>query len=111
MVAKGAKFDGGKPDLDLVLGGFADALLEVGAVGTFGAKKYTRDGWQEVPHGTDRYTSAMLRHYMAEKMGEKFDPESQQLHAAHLAWNALARLSFMLKQSEEVDDRQMSFNF
>ena len=46
----GAKDDGVKPRTDLVLGGFSRALLEVSQVGTFGANKYTDNGWMEVPN-------------------------------------------------------------
>lgn len=102
---KGAKVDAGKPRMDLVLGGFSEALLEVAKVGTFGANKYTDDGWQEVPKGKERYSDAMLRHWAYEKSGEEFDNESNLLHASHLAWNALARLSFILKDMETGNDK------
>lgn len=93
----GAKLDAGKPRPDLVIGGFARAIMEVTKVGTFGANKYTDDGWMEVTDGVRRYTDAMKRHYLYEKMGETHDPESELLHAAHTAWNALARLDLMLR--------------
>lgn len=89
---KGIKLDIGKPRLDLVLGGFSRALYNVGMVGTFGAKKYTDNGWQEVDNGIERYLSAMLRHYFNYKSGNDFDKESNLPHLAHLAWNALAVL-------------------
>ena len=41
----GAKLDSGKIRPSLVLGGFARALAEVSAVGTFGAEKYSDNGW------------------------------------------------------------------
>jgi hypothetical protein len=96
----GAKVDAGKPRVDLVLGDFAEALLAVSEVGTFGAAKYTDGGWKDVPKGFKRYSDAMLRHYLYEKVGETSDRDSGLLHAAHLAWNALARLQFMLKEQE-----------
>lgn len=91
----GSKLDAGKPRPALVLGGFANALDAVTAVGTFGAKKYTDNGWRTVPNGIERYTEAMLRHWLKEVKGELHDPETELLHAAHLAWNALARLELM----------------
>jgi hypothetical protein len=94
----GAKLDAGKNRLHLVLGSFSRALQEVGRVGTFGANKYTDNGWISVPNGIDRYTDAMLRHYFKEQDGEVADPDSGIAHAAHLAWNALARLELALKQ-------------
>lgn len=97
----GAKLDGGKPDASLLLM-FGKALREVGSVGTFGAGKYTRGGWQSVPDGGNRYTAAMLRHVFKEHY-EACDTDSGLLHAAHAAWNALARLELMLR--EEDDER------
>lgn len=96
----GTKLDAGKNRLGLVLCGFARALQEVGAVGTYGANKYTDNGWMEVPDGERRYTDAMLRHLMREATGEKRDKDTNILHAAHCCWNALARLDLMLRKEE-----------
>lgn len=93
----GAKLDQGKNRLGLVIGGFCRALEEVGRVGTFGAEKYVPDGWVEVRDGMSRYTDAMYRHLIAEHKGEEIDPGSGLRHAAHSAWNALARLELMLR--------------
>ena len=57
----GAKLDAGKNRLGLVFSGFALALQAVGAVGTYGANKYTDEGWKAVPDANKRYTDAMLR--------------------------------------------------
>lgn len=94
----GAKVDAGKYRPALVLGGFALALTEVSKVGTFGASKYTDHGWKEVPRGLERYDDACLRHWLEEKAGETSDSQSELLHAAHTAWNALARLNFLCEQ-------------
>ena len=94
--AAGAKLDGGKNRLGLVLMGFARALEAVGRVGTYGAAKYTDDGWVAVQDGERRYTNAMLRHLLQEAIGERIDPETHIEHAAHCAWNALARLDLAL---------------
>ena len=94
----GAKLDHGKPRVGLVLHGFCRALLAVSEVGTMGANKYSDNGWKEVEDGIERYTDAMYRHLMYEAAGEQHDPESEILHAAHTAWNALARLDLMLKE-------------
>lgn len=93
----GAKLDAGKARLGLVLGGFSNALFAVGAIGTFGAQKYTDNGWLSVPDGEKRYTDAMLRHVLADLGGQPNDPESGLLHAAHAAWNALARLELAIR--------------
>lgn len=97
----GAKLDAGKNRLGLVLFGFARALQEVGRVGTYGAQKYTDNGWMEVPDGVRRYTDALLRHLLKEATGEENDPDTQLLHAAHAAWNSLARLDLLLREREE----------
>lgn len=94
----GAKLDAGKVRPGLVLGGFANALLEVAAVGTFGANKYSDNGWLSVPNGLARYTDAMLRHHFAEAGGEELDEDSGLRHAAHRAWNALAVLELALRE-------------
>lgn len=94
----GAKLDHGKNRLHLVLGAFAQALEEVGKVGTFGAAKYSDNGWLSVPDAYKRYSDAMLRHYLKECAGEKVDDQSELSHQAHLAWNALARLELMLRE-------------
>ena len=96
----GAKLDAGKPRVGLVLGGFARALRAVAEVGTYGAVKYSDDGWLHVPDGVDRYTDALGRHLLAEATGERCDPESELRHASHAAWNALARLDLMVREEE-----------
>jgi Domain of unknown function (DUF5664) len=96
----GAKLDAGKNRLGLVLCGFSRALQEVGKVGTYGANKYTENGWVSVPNGGLRYTDAMLRHLMCESAGEACDPDSGIHHAAHTAWNALARLDLALRSGK-----------
>jgi hypothetical protein len=95
----GAKLDHGKNRLGLVLAGFAPALWQVGLVGTFGANKYTDNGWKHVPDGVARYTSALYRHMFLEHLGENCDSETELLHAAHAAWNALARLTLLLENN------------
>ena len=96
----GAKLDAGKV-LAGVLGDFPRALLMVANVGTFGANKYSRGGWQSVPDGEQRYTDAMWRHLLAEKINP-IDSDSGLPHAAQTAWNALARLELALRNTEKV---------
>ena len=95
----GAKLDSGKI-LASVLSDFSLALSEVAKVGTFGAKKYSRGGWQSVPDGIVRYSDAMWRHLLAERH-EALDKDSNLSHQAHLAWNALARLELMLRKTNK----------
>lgn len=94
----GAKLDAGKNRLGLVLLDFSRALQAVGEVGTYGANKYSDSGWISVPNGEARYTDALLRHLMKEAAGEECDEDTGLRHAAHAAWNALARLDLMLRK-------------
>jgi len=92
----GAKLDSGKI-LAGVLSDFSYALQAVAEVGTFGANKYSRGGWQSVPDGVTRYSDALWRHLLAERH-ESLDQDSGLLHAAHLAWNALSRLELKIRE-------------
>ena len=103
--APGAKLDSGKPDMGLLLT-FGRALEAVAEVATFGADKYSRDGWVSVPDGIHRYTAAMLRHAVEEPR-EMCDKDSGLLHAAHTAWNAMARLELMLRRTQPINGFQI----
>lgn len=89
--APGAKLDAEKPRVGLVMDGFALALLEVAKVGTYGAKKYSDNGWMSVKDGERRYKDAMLRHALQASYEER-DAESGLLHLAQSCWNSLATL-------------------
>ena len=89
--AKGAtagslKFDGDKPQMDLVPLSSAYAVAQVL---TFGAKKYSANGWKDVPDARARYTAAMLRHMTQVQDGEEFDEDSGLPHLDHIACNAM----------------------
>ena len=99
--APGAKLDAGKPLPALVIGNFAAGLTEVVQVGTDGARKYTPNGWKEVPDGPARYMEALWRHLMAHMAGEVLDPQSGHRHMAHVAWNALAYLTLTFKRKRK----------
>lgn len=102
-VGSGAvKYDGGKPALFRgVVQYFPRAVEAVGAISTFGAKKYAWAGWENVPDGVARYSDAMVRHLVAEGRGETVDPDSGLLHAAHAAWGAMARLELIMREMEK----------
>ena len=97
----GAKFDAGKVRPSLILNDMPRAMLAVAEIGTYGAQKYSEGGWKHVDAGIARYTDAMDRHRLKEGL-ESHDPDSELLHAAHLAWNALARLELILKEQERA---------
>ena len=95
----GAKFDAGKIRPSLILNDMPRAILAVAEVGTYGAEKYSEGGWKHVDSGIARYTDAMDRHRLKEGI-ESHDDDSGLLHAAQVAWNALARLELMLREQD-----------
>jgi len=114
-MADGAiKFDAGKPGLVLgTLWRFPRAITEVAKVSQIGVTKYALaeddTNYMNVPNGYFRYTNALGRHLVAERLhGEMnvekggFLPEEgvEVLHAAQVAWNALARLEILLAERE-----------
>ena len=111
----GAKLDHDKVDMSL-LEFLPNALLEVCRVMDYGQTKYTRGGFLEVPDGRNRYTAAMLRHWLEDSAGVKYDvgdpfydtdagkPFKGKLrHDAQVAVNALFRLEVTLRK--EADDQ------
>ena len=99
------KYDTGKsPIFRGAIAYFPRAIEAVASVSSFGATKYAWNGWRHVPDGLGRYTDAMLRHLTAEAAGYDLDADSGLSHAAHTAWNALARLELKLLELEKLDN-------
>ena len=97
----GAKLDAGKsPVWRGVVDYFPRALKAVALVSLFGATKYTWKGWESVPDGETRYANALVRHLLDEAIDGAVTPDSKLLHAAHVAWNALAVLELKLRSAE-----------
>lgn len=96
----GKKLDDGKLRWDLLSWEAVEKIVEVY---TFGTKKYGENTWQNVENFEARYRAALVRHLVSHIKGEKVDEESQILHLAHMAWNALALIWFEL-QKEESDE-------
>lgn len=84
-LAPGVKHDDGKILAGILLE-FAPALLKVAEVGTFGARKYSRENWKKVPDRETRYLDAAWRHLLQHGV----DPESGLQHLHHAIWNLLA---------------------
>jgi hypothetical protein len=99
----GAKLDAGKIRVGLFFKDFPRALLEVAKVVTYGANKYTPSGWVDVPNGDERYEDALGRHLLEGNI-TKYDEESELLHLAHRAWNALSTLELYLREQEEINN-------
>lgn len=79
-MSEGIKHDHGKPMWDLLPW---PAVKQIVQVLTFGAEKYARDNWKDVPDQRNRYFAAMQRHITDWFGGEKLDPESGYRHLAH----------------------------
>jgi Domain of unknown function (DUF5664) len=90
----GFKGDVGKSRWDLLP---VEAVREVVGVLTYGATKYTVDGWRIVPKARGRYYAATLRHLTSWWDGEPRDPETGLLHLAHAACNLLFLVSFEVR--------------
>lgn len=94
----GAKLDAGKaPVLRGTIQYFPRAMQAVAHVSQCGAEKYAWNGWEHVPNGYIRYGDALGRHLAEEAIDGPYDPATGLLHAAHAAWNALARLELLLR--------------
>lgn len=105
------KYDAGKPAVVRgVLARFPRALLEIAKVSAIGCEKYDLPpddiNFMNVPDGYGRYTDAAGRHLLAELMDGHWNVEHggalpsegrAVLHAAQLAWCALARLEILLR--------------
>jgi len=95
-----AKFDNGKPRLDLMPW---DALIGTAMVFTYGAVKYSARNWEKGMRWT-RPFAAMLRHMLYWFMGEDFDSESGLHHLDHADCN-LKMLQAYAKRGVGDDDR------
>jgi hypothetical protein len=89
QIKLGQKFDEFKTDWSLLP---MQALEPVLHVLMFGAEKYGRDNWRDVPDAERRYFAAAQRHLAAYQAGEILDKETQEPHLAH----AMCCLIFLL---------------
>lgn len=102
------KYDNNKPIAGVLFEDFPNALEAVISIATFGAKKYQRNSWLTVSNAKQRYGDAMVRHQLAMGRGEQYDPESNLLHHAHFAWNALATLELLLRGYDGFEGRSIA---
>ena len=97
---EGVKYDGGKLRYDLIP---ADALEELAAIYTMGAKKYEDHNWRKGMKWS-RPFAALMRHAWSWFRGEDIDPESGLNHMAHAAWNCFTLINYA-KTHPEFDNR------
>jgi hypothetical protein len=94
------RFDADKLRWDLLP---PDAMSELVRVYTFGASKYADRNWEKGMRWS-RCFGSMMRHCWAWMAGERNDPESGCHHLAHVAWNALALVTYQTRGVGQ-DDR------
>lgn len=97
---EGRKDDHSKPRMDLIP---PEALEQLAAVLSFGAKKYDDRNWEKGMKWSRVY-AATLRHLLSWWKGEEKDPESGFSHLSH----ALCCIAFLVTyeaRSRGTDDR------
>lgn len=100
---EGAKFDDGKPRMDLLP---SDPLKEVAKVLTFGAKKYAAHNWRKGINYSRVY-AGIQRHLSSWNDNVTFDEDTKLNHLAHAACGIMFLLEYELKKEKyaEFDDR------
>ena len=91
---EGVKDDKGKLLMSLIP---HQVIFGLSEVLTFGANKYTPNGWKTVPDAERRYKDALLRHIYSHEAGEDLDQESGLSHLKH----ALTNIAFLVYLEEE----------
>ena len=104
MEMKGKKQDEGKLNFALLP---LEELEDLVRVMEYGAKKYgekpREQNWKNVNNGVDRYSAALLRHFVAWRKGEVLDSESKLPHLAHVIFNAMC-LNYHAKKEQKQDE-------
>jgi len=100
----GSKLDGGKPLAGELVLSFPRALEALVTVATYGAGKYSRHGFLQVPNAEVRYLDACMRHLLKYGQGEHLDPESGLPHIDHALWNVAAIVELGLRKDVTRND-------
>lgn len=95
----GLRYDDGKLRYELIPPEWDEALAEVL---TKGAAKYAPRNWEKGMAWSKLIGSGM-RHLAKFLTGERYDKETGCHHLAHMAWNALALMSYDLREIGEND--------
>lgn len=111
MSEYGLRYNEGKPRWDLVP---MDALQEIVEIYSYGASKYAPRNWEKGMPWMECYAS-LMRHLSDWVRGIDFDgtpgqadeTHSGRLTMAHVAWNAIALLTFQLR-GIGLDDRPIA---
>lgn len=95
------RYDSGKPRYDLIPPEGIEALAQVY---TAGAVKYAPRNWEKGMTYT-RCFASLMRHAWAWMRGQDNDQETGLPHMAHVAWNALAIVTYQQRGFVHLDDR------
>lgn len=96
----GRRDNKGKPRWDLVP---LDAVEEYADCLAFGATKYEERNWEK-GLSWSQTAASLLRHLTRWMLGEDKDKESGLHHDVHIAFNAIALITFRIR-NKGVDDR------
>jgi hypothetical protein len=105
-IERGLRYNHGKLPWHLIPW---DAVAQVASVLRYGAKKYAARNWEKGLSYSETHDS-LMRHLRDWYDGQSHDPESKELHLAHVACNALFLLAFAVrdKDGSHLDDRPCS---
>lgn len=101
---QGLRFNEGKLRYDLLEPYAVEQLVKIF---TRGAQKYAPNNWLKGLPWMD-VVASLERHLAEFKKGVDFDEETKLLHMAHVAWNAMAIVSYY-KHRPEFDNRMLPF--
>lgn len=97
----GLKYDGSKPDMNLIP---SVAAFEEAAVWTYGKQKYDAFNWHKGINYS-RVLAAMERHMQLLKAGIDYDYENGFHNAAAIRCCAAMLIQFTLEKRNDLDDR------
>jgi hypothetical protein len=99
-IGEGLRLNKGKTRFDLLE---PYAIEELAKVFTEGAKKYEDNNWLKGMSWSS-VTASLKRHLSEFEQGVDYDNETKLLHMAHVAWNAMALVSYY-KHFPQGDNR------
>lgn len=80
-------------------------IWDLGLLFKAGAKKYARNNWLRGMSYAN-IEGCLMRHFLKWRMGESHDPETGLHHLVHVAWNALALVTYSDEKYKQFDDRE-----
>ena len=101
VIEPGAKFDAGKPRMDLIP---PEVLAALGHIMRYGVDKYGARNWEK-GMSWGRVFAACMRHLWAWWGGEEYDDESGMPHLWHALWCVSVLVAFF-SRNLGTDDRK-----